>query len=204
MVSDDPESFADLDGHDGWDFAFGVVNAFVSDFTGNGRKEASGPDINSGQALGDSIAVTVGIAGAVLGAVADATVDVGSGGTAVLVSAPAQVAVVALPAMGAIRGATNLLKNSNKESSGGTPRTEHGQERANEAKAGDTHRQVGDANRTIKEGRQFTDSETGNTVNVRGNKAVITDSKGNIVSQFKNSKANTQARIKSGRWVPQK
>jgi hypothetical protein len=63
----------------------------------------------------------VGIAGTVLGVVADATVDVGSGGTAVLVSAPAQVAVVAVPAMGAIRGVTNLLKNSNKENSGASP-----------------------------------------------------------------------------------
>jgi hypothetical protein len=93
--------------------------------------------------------------------------------------------------------------DSSKDQKGNTSRTEHGEQRAAEAKAGDTHRQVGDANRTVQQGRAFTDTKTGNNVNVRGNKVVITDSKGNIVSQFKNSRANTLKRIKSGRWKSQ-
>jgi hypothetical protein len=58
------------------------------------------------------------------------------------------------------------------------------------------------ANRVIQEGRQFTDSETGNTVHVSGDRVVITDERGEIVTQFKNSRANTQSRIQSGKWVP--
>ena len=82
-----------------------------------------------------------------------------------------------------------------------TTRTPHAEERAAEAAAGNTNRQVGDVNRTIEQGREFTDTETGNTVHVRGNKVVVTDSEGNL-TQFKNSRANTQRRINSGRWVP--
>lgn len=81
-------------------------------------------------------------------------------------------------------------------------RTEHGEQRAAEARSGDTHRQVGDANRVVEEGRRFQDTKTGNIVHVKGGKVVITNSKGQIVSQFKNTKANTQARISEGRWVP--
>jgi hypothetical protein len=81
-------------------------------------------------------------------------------------------------------------------------RTEHGQQRAEEARAGDAHRQVGDANRVLREGRKFIDTETGNTVHVAGDRVVITDTAGELVTQFKNPKANTQARIQSGRWVP--
>jgi hypothetical protein len=82
-------------------------------------------------------------------------------------------------------------------------RTRHGQQRADEARGGDTHRQVGDANRVIREGRKFTDSETGNTVHVSGDRVVITDKSGDIVTQFKNSRSNTQSRIQSGKWAPQ-
>jgi hypothetical protein len=84
----------------------------------------------------------------------------------------------------------------------GQGRTEHGEERAAEARDGDPHRQVGDANRVIREGRKFVDTETGNTVQVSGDRVVITNPEGQIVTQFKNPKANTQARIQSGRWVP--
>jgi len=87
-------------------------------------------------------------------------------------------------------------------SAGGQGRTDHGEERAAEARDGDAHRQVGDANRVIREGRKFVDTETGNTVHVSGDRVVITNPEGQIVTQFKNPKANTQARIQSGRWVP--
>jgi hypothetical protein len=87
-------------------------------------------------------------------------------------------------------------------SAGGQGRTEHGEERATEARGGDIHRQVGDANRVIREGRKFVDTETGNTVHISGDRVVITNPEGKIVTQFKNPQANTQARIQSGRWVP--
>lgn len=65
-----------------------------------------------------------------------------------------------------------------------------------------SHRSVGDANKVAQEGRQFTDTDTGNTVHVKGNKVVITDGNGKKVTQFKNTKKNTQQRIKSGKWEP--
>jgi RHS repeat-associated protein len=81
-------------------------------------------------------------------------------------------------------------------------RTEHGKQRQAEARAGDANRQVGDANRTVRDGRQFTDTETGNNVFVRGDKVVVTNRNGEIVTQFTNSRANTQDRISSGKWEP--
>ena len=77
----------------------------------------------------------------------------------------------------------------------------HGAERQAEG-ATDSHRSVGDANKVAQEGRQFTDTATGNTVHVKGNKVVITDGNGKKVTQFKNTKKNTQQRIKSGKWEP--
>jgi RHS repeat-associated protein len=89
-----------------------------------------------------------------------------------------------------------------KKDDGGTKKTEHGQQRADEAREGDAHRDVGDVNRTINEGKQYTDSDTGNNVSVRGNRVVITNEDGDVVSQFKNTRANTQQRIDDGKWVP--
>ena len=83
-----------------------------------------------------------------------------------------------------------------------TEKTEHGQERADQARSGDAHRDVGDANRVIKEGKEYTDTETGNNIHVKSNRVVVTDQDGNIVSQFENTRANTQQRIQDGRWVP--
>jgi len=80
--------------------------------------------------------------------------------------------------------------------------TDHGQQRANEAKQGDTHRQVGDANKIVSGGKSYTNIETGNTVHVNGNRVVITNAQGERVTQFKNSRANTQQRVKDGKWVP--
>ncbi|MEP7245917.1 MAG: RHS repeat-associated core domain-containing protein, partial [Gammaproteobacteria bacterium] len=80
-------------------------------------------------------------------------------------------------------------------------RTPHGQDRAEEAKT-DPNRQVGDANRVVRDGRKYLDTQTGNTVHVSGNRVVVTDQSGKIVSQFKNSRANTAGREHSGRWIP--
>jgi RHS repeat-associated protein len=91
---------------------------------------------------------------------------------------------------------------SDSGNSGKREKTEHAIERATEAKT-DSSRQVGDVNRVIRDGRNFTDSKTGNNVHVKGDRVVITDRSGKIVSQFKNPRANTQGRIQSGRWVPE-
>jgi hypothetical protein len=79
---------------------------------------------------------------------------------------------------------------------------DHFRQRREEAKYGDTNRQIGDHNRTIREGSEFVDRDTGNTVYVRGNKVVITSPTGKPVSQFKNARNNTLRRILEGKWVP--
>ena len=113
MVSDNPETFADLDGHeccDGdsvADFVFGTVNALGNDFAGTQRIQGNS-DTTSGQKLGDAISVVVGTVGALAAAITDVVADVGSGGLAV-VAAPAQAAAVAIPANGALEGAKNLF-----------------------------------------------------------------------------------------------
>jgi hypothetical protein len=96
--------------------------------------------------------------------------------------------------------------NPSSESTPGMPEdpddNKHFKKRKDQAKAGDTHREVGDTNRTIQQGRKFFDSETGNMVHIRGNRVVITDRSGRPVTQFKNPRANTQKRIRTGRWIP--
>ena len=78
--------------------------------------------------------------------------------------------------------------------------TKHGQQRLDEAKY-EPHRNVGDVNRVIREGKKYLDTETGHTVYVRGNRVVIQTPEGKFHSQFQNTRANTMARIKSGKWV---
>jgi hypothetical protein len=80
-------------------------------------------------------------------------------------------------------------------------RTAHGEARYREAKAGDSKREVGDANHVIRDGRQFTDTETGTTVHVQGNRVVVTNKDGAIVTVMKLTKKNIAMRIQSGRWV---
>lgn len=80
-------------------------------------------------------------------------------------------------------------------------RNEHGEQRAAEAQTNPS-RQVGDANRVIREGRTYMDNDTGNLVHVNGDRVVITDENGNITTQFINTRANTLQRIQSGRWTP--
>ena len=94
-----------------------------------------------------------------------------------------------------LRSQLNNLRNKNDG-------CEHFKQRRGEARAGDTHRQIGDHNRTIREGREFIDTETGNNIYVRGNKVVVTDPTGKPVSQFKNSRSDTVQRILKGKWVP--
>lgn len=84
--------------------------------------------------------------------------------------------------------------------SGGGGRTEH-----DEAQAGEPNRQVGDANRVIREGREYKDADSGYSVHVSGDRVVITDPADGdkIVTRFINSQANTQERVLSGKWIPQ-
>ena len=79
-------------------------------------------------------------------------------------------------------------------------RTSHGEERAQQGRH-DPHRQVGDSNRGIREGRQFRDTETGNTIYVKGNRVVVVRPDGKH-TQFTNPRANTGTRIRSGKWEP--
>jgi hypothetical protein len=101
----------------------------------------------------------------------------------------------------------NSPEDNSSEGTGGDDEpalepTGHAQERRDEARAGDTSRQVGDPNRVAREGREFVDSETGHTVVVKGNRVVIKDEEGRQVTQFTNTRRNTQKRIREGRWVP--
>jgi hypothetical protein len=81
--------------------------------------------------------------------------------------------------------------------------SDHAKERKDQAAAGDKSREVGDANRVVREGKRLTDSESGHDVYVNGDRVVIVDSKtGKQITQFKNTKKNTQQRIRSGRWIP--
>ena len=82
-------------------------------------------------------------------------------------------------------------------------KTPHGEKRSQEAQEGDVTRQVGDINRVVREGRLLQDTETGYDVYVKGDRVVIVDPATNQqITQFKNSRANTQKRIESGRWKP--
>ena len=104
------------------------------------------------------------------------------------------------------------LWNENTEDEGGSCEVDndkgddddHFKQRKDEAKAGDSHREIGDTNRTIQQGNTYIDTDTGNTVHVRGNRVVVTDGSGNTITQFKNPRANTLNRIRTGRWVPTK
>ncbi|MHC5673687.1 hypothetical protein [Nostoc sp.] len=58
-------------------------------------------------------------------------------------------------------------------------------------------------NRVVREGRLFQDAETGYYVYLKSDRVVIVDPATNQqITQFKNSRANTQKRIESGRWKP--
>jgi len=91
---------------------------------------------------------------------------------------------------------------SAESTSSATPQQkEHGEQRAREARAGDSHRNVGDVNRIKREGKKYVDIETGHNVWVRGNDVYIEAEAGTPISRFHNPRRNTQDRIRKGRWV---
>lgn len=98
--------------------------------------------------------------------------------------------------------ASSMLSSSNESSSESSGSTEHGEERAEEART-NPDRQVGDSNKVVQNGKKYTDSESGHTIHVNGDRVVVTNSLGQKVTQFKNPRNNTQDRVRSGRWVPQ-
>lgn len=93
---------------------------------------------------------------------------------------------------------TPVFRATNDKITGGTNESA---QRRDEAKT-DSHRQVGDPNRAVRQGRKFRDSDTGNFVYVDGDRVVICTPDGRQITQFKNTRANTQQRIQSGKWVP--
>ncbi|HXP68610.1 MAG TPA: RHS repeat-associated core domain-containing protein [Candidatus Dormibacteraeota bacterium] len=122
MVSDNPETFADLDGHDCcdiWDainFVMGLANAYGSDNLGGaGRQQQDTTAGKVGAAVGDAVATVeggekavTGTAGAIVGTGADAT------GEGAIVGVPLQVASTALAGQGILEGSTggvNLIKD---------------------------------------------------------------------------------------------
>ena len=174
----------------------------LAQHAGGFNVQAQNRDFYLGAAVGSAVTGGVGT-GAATGC---------SGATVALLAsragAPGAVAAYggALVAMSAVAGVTYAAMAASASSGSGgegkaSEKTEHAQQRGDEAKAGDTHRQVGDPNRTVQEGRSFTDSKTGNTVHVRGKKVFVTSADGKQVTQFKNTRVNTQDRIKSGPWV---
>ena len=98
-------------------------------------------------------------------------------------------------------GMMNQSSDSDDSENANNEDTAHGEERSQEAKT-DPNRQVGDKNKVIENGKRYEDADTGNTVYVDGDRVVIVNESGQRVTQFKNSRANTQSRIGSGRWIP--
>jgi len=79
---------------------------------------------------------------------------------------------------------------------------EHGEQRAREARAGDSHRNVGDVNRIKREGKEYIDADTGHHVCVRGNDVYIEAEDGTPISRFHNPRRNTQNRTRRGERIP--
>jgi len=92
-------------------------------------------------------------------------------------------------------------RNTDKRNNS-SARTNHGEKRYQEARGGDSNRNVGDRNKIRQEGKKFLDTVTGYTVYVKGDKVVIDFPDGSYHTSFHNSKANTLKRIESGKWVP--
>src|SRR6185437_15401732 len=123
MVSDNPETFADLDGHDCcdiWDvidFVGGFINAYSSDnLAGAGRVQQDSTAGQSGAAAGDAVATVQGgleMAGGAGGEIGGLALD--STGALAFIGIPANVASAGLIAHGAVTagtGAENLVKDA--------------------------------------------------------------------------------------------
>jgi RHS repeat-associated protein len=122
MVRDNPETFADLDGHDCcdiWDavnFVLGALNAYGSDnLAGAGRQSQGTTAGNLGQAVGDTVATIEGVekmgAG---GTMVAASIPEDATGVGVAIGVPQAAAGSALATQGAVEGSQglgNLIKD---------------------------------------------------------------------------------------------
>jgi RHS repeat-associated protein len=147
----------------------------------------------------NSAGATAGAAiGFVLSLPVDAFEDFFSGGLGVLVN-PATTA--GMTAGGAAIGAAAQSGLTSITQAMANSLTDHGSERAEQAKT-DPTRNVGDRNNVIKNGRKYIDNDTGHNVFVDGDRVVVVNKDGDIVTQFTNSRANTLDRVQSGKWTP--
>lgn len=78
-------------------------------------------------------------------------------------------------------------------------KTTHGQERADQAKT-DPHRNVGDANRVVREGTKYRDTETGATVSIGKKGRGVVQGQNGRVTQGHWTKKQIQSRLRSGKW----
>jgi RHS repeat-associated protein len=191
-----PVRNVDLDGQVSVDTVLGYMNALVSDFIfGAGRMQSENSDFQTGQRYGDEAAQKAGMgltaAGITSGGVGLVAELPSAGTSTVLVVAGGGVAVYGLNVT-AVATAQQMSAEY----------TKHGRERRDQGRSGDGDRDVGDPNRTIREGNHYMDSKSGNDIYVRGDRVVVVNQEGKIVSSFTNTKSNTAMRIRTGRWQP--
>jgi RHS repeat-associated protein len=123
MVRDNPETFADLDGHDCcdvWDainFVVGALNAYGSDnLAGAGRQSQNTTAGNLGQAVGDTVATIEGFEKMGVGGTMVATsIPEDATGAGAVIGVPQAAAGTALETQGAVEGSQglgNLIKDA--------------------------------------------------------------------------------------------
>jgi RHS repeat-associated protein len=113
-VGNNPITGIDPDGHDGWDFITGALNATLSDI-GVSKRLSGNEDFTAGQGAGDLATTVAGGYATLSAAAADGGIDISSGGAALLMSSPIQVMAVAIPAKATATAASHLgddLKNA--------------------------------------------------------------------------------------------
>jgi len=154
------------------------------------------------QKIGSGVGkIVMGLGIASLGVLGGGAITGISGGAAVMQGAAVADLAIASGAAIAAVGAKETIDGLMMMSVG-NDKTDHGQQRHGEASGGDPHRNVGDVNKVRQDGKHFLDTETGNTVHVKGDKVVIDTPEGQLHSQFHNTKANTLKRIETGKWIP--
>lgn len=140
-VRNNPLSHADPDGHDGWDYALGLLYAWASDNLGGAlRAEPYNEDNAAGQAAGDKIALVQGVKEAEAGLAGEA----GGGALALSgVGTPEGAVVLGVSAGAVLHGAatsltaaSHLSKNSNpKGDSSPYKKTQENKEKMEAGKA---------------------------------------------------------------------
>jgi len=105
-----PLRYIDLEGHDGFDFVLGVINAVGSNGIGAGRQESYNSDHATGQAVGDVISLGVGLVEMAIGSTAAGGGAVACGtGVGCIAGAPVAVAGVTLGVHGVSMAANGII-----------------------------------------------------------------------------------------------